>query len=100
MVSCSILLHSRSNPQLLSVRLENGVLMNVSLQLSPSVEAWDLEGQNEYFGGGYHPGNFSGGLYGLALLGLISSIVCALFLHIPNRMASPEVGGAVRQAAE
>jgi ACS family tartrate transporter-like MFS transporter len=45
-------------------------------------------------------GNFSGGLYGLALLGLIASIVCALFLHIPNRMASPEVGGAVRQAAE
>ena len=27
--------------------------MNVSLQLSPSVEAWDLEGQNQYFGGGY-----------------------------------------------
>jgi len=45
-------------------------------------------------------GNFSGGLYGLALLGLISSIVCALFLHIPNRMASPEVGGAVQQPAE
>ena len=44
-------------------------------------------------------GNFSGGLYGLALLGLVSSIVCALFLHIPNRMASPEVGG-IRQAAE
>ena len=54
LVSCGILLHSRSNPQLLSVRLENGVLMNVSLQLSPSVEAWDLEGQNQYFGGGYH----------------------------------------------
>jgi ACS family tartrate transporter-like MFS transporter len=45
-------------------------------------------------------GNFSGGLYGLALLGLISSIVCALFLYIPNRTASPEVGGAVQQAAE
>jgi ACS family tartrate transporter-like MFS transporter len=44
-------------------------------------------------------GNFSGGLYGLALLGLISSIVCALFLHIPNRMTSPEVS-AIRQAAE
>jgi MFS transporter, ACS family, tartrate transporter len=29
-------------------------------------------------------GSFSGGLYGLALLGLIASIVCAFFLHIPN----------------
>jgi ACS family tartrate transporter-like MFS transporter len=37
-------------------------------------------------------GSFSGGLYGLALLGLISSIVCALFLHIPNRMASAASG--------
>ncbi len=51
---CGILLHSRSNPQSLRVRLENGVLMNVSLQLSPPVEWWDMGGQNEYFGGGYH----------------------------------------------
>jgi MFS transporter, ACS family, tartrate transporter len=29
-------------------------------------------------------GSFSGGLYGLAFLCLISSIVCAFFLHIPN----------------
>ena len=29
-------------------------------------------------------GNFAGGLYGLALLSLISAIVCALFLHIPD----------------
>ncbi len=29
-------------------------------------------------------GSFSGGLYGLAFLCLISSIVCACFLHIPN----------------
>ena len=29
-------------------------------------------------------GDFSGGLYGLALLCLISAIVCALFLHIPE----------------
>ena len=29
-------------------------------------------------------GSYAGGLYGLALLGLISSIVCALFLHIPD----------------
>jgi ACS family tartrate transporter-like MFS transporter len=36
-------------------------------------------------------GNYSGGLYGLALLGLIAAIVCALFLHIPNRMSSSVV---------
>ena len=29
-------------------------------------------------------GSFAGGLYGLALLGAIASIVCAFFLHIPN----------------
>jgi ACS family tartrate transporter-like MFS transporter len=29
-------------------------------------------------------GSFAGGLYGLALLGFISSLVCALFLHIPK----------------
>ena len=37
-------------------------------------------------------GNYAGGLYGLALLGLIAAIVCALFLHIPNRMPSSVVG--------
>ncbi len=31
-------------------------------------------------------GSFAGGLYGLALLGLVAAIVCALFLHIPNRL--------------
>jgi MFS transporter, ACS family, tartrate transporter len=30
-------------------------------------------------------GNYAGGLYGLALLGLIAAIVCAMFLHIPSR---------------
>ena len=44
-------------------------------------------------------GSFSGGLYGLALLGLIASIVCALFLYIPNRQAAAEIRG-VQQAAE
>ena len=29
-------------------------------------------------------GSFAGGLYGLALLSLISSLVCAFFLHIPD----------------
>ena len=37
-------------------------------------------------------GGYAGGLYGLALLGLIAAIVCALFLHIPNRMPSAAVG--------
>jgi MFS transporter, ACS family, tartrate transporter len=37
-------------------------------------------------------GNYAGGLYGLALLGLIAAMVCALFLHIPNRMPSSAVG--------
>ena len=37
-------------------------------------------------------GSFAGGLYGLALLGMIAAIVCALFLHIPNRMPSAAVG--------
>jgi len=37
-------------------------------------------------------GSFAGGLYGLALLGLVAAIVCALFLHIPNRLSSPAVG--------
>jgi len=29
-------------------------------------------------------GSYSGGLYGLALLSLISAVVCWLFLHIPD----------------
>jgi ACS family tartrate transporter-like MFS transporter len=37
-------------------------------------------------------GNYAGGLYGLALLGLIAAVVCALLLHIPNRMPSSVVG--------
>jgi ACS family tartrate transporter-like MFS transporter len=37
-------------------------------------------------------GSYSGGLYGLALLGLIAAIVCALFLHIPNRLPPAAIG--------
>jgi ACS family tartrate transporter-like MFS transporter len=37
-------------------------------------------------------GNYAGGLYGLAFLSLVAAIVCALFLHIPNRMPSSAVG--------
>jgi len=33
-------------------------------------------------------GSYAGGLYGLALLGLLAAIVCALFMHISNRMPS------------
>jgi ACS family tartrate transporter-like MFS transporter len=36
-------------------------------------------------------GNYAGGLYGLALLGLIAAIVCALFLHIPKRLPASAV---------
>ena len=31
-----------------------------------------------------YTGSFTGGLYGLAILSLMSSVVCALFLHIPD----------------
>src|SRR3981081_2464754 len=31
-------------------------------------------------------GSYAGGLYGLAFLGLMAAIVCALFLHIPKRV--------------
>jgi ACS family tartrate transporter-like MFS transporter len=42
-------------------------------------------------------GSYAGGLYGLALLGLVAAIVCALFLHIPSRTSSaaaPPIGAA------
>ena len=35
-------------------------------------------------------GSFSGGLYGLALLSLVSAVVCALFLNIPDVVSSAE----------
>jgi len=42
-------------------------------------------------------GSYAGGLYGLALMGLISSLVCAFFLHIPNAPATdPRAAGAGR----
>jgi ACS family tartrate transporter-like MFS transporter len=37
-------------------------------------------------------GNYAGGLYGLALLGLMAAIVCALFLHIPKRAPASAIG--------
>src|SRR6202048_1091658 len=36
-------------------------------------------------------GSYAGGLYGLGLLGLIAAIVCALFLHIPNRLPASAI---------
>jgi MFS transporter, ACS family, tartrate transporter len=39
-------------------------------------------------------GSYAGGLYGLALLGLIAAIVCALFLHIPNHLPAADAVGA------
>ena len=42
-------------------------------------------------------GSYAGGLYGLALFGLVAAIVCAFFLHIPRRTSSaaaPPVGAA------
>ena len=42
-------------------------------------------------------GSFSGGLYGLALLGLISAFVCAFFLHIPNARVLPAAPARVAE---
>jgi ACS family tartrate transporter-like MFS transporter len=44
-------------------------------------------------------GSFSGGLYGLALLGLISAIVCAFFLHIPTGRVLPAAPARAAQSA-
>jgi hypothetical protein len=54
LVTCAALLFSRTSPHILPFRLANDTLMNLSLQLSPSVETWDPEGQNQYSGSGYH----------------------------------------------
>jgi ACS family tartrate transporter-like MFS transporter len=35
-------------------------------------------------------GSYAGGLYGLALLSLVSAVVCALFLHIPDPATKAE----------
>jgi ACS family tartrate transporter-like MFS transporter len=35
-------------------------------------------------------GSYAGGLYGLALLSLVSAVVCALFLHIPDPTRAEE----------
>ena len=46
-------------------------------------------------------GSFSGGLYGLALLGLIAALICAFALHIPTaRAAAVTPRGAAEPAAD
>jgi ACS family tartrate transporter-like MFS transporter len=37
-------------------------------------------------------GSYAGGLYGLALLSLVSAVVCALFLHIPDVITPAQRG--------
>jgi ACS family tartrate transporter-like MFS transporter len=43
-------------------------------------------------------GSYAGGLYGLALFGLISAFVCAFFLHIPDPTVSVRALEALRAA--
>jgi hypothetical protein len=43
-------------------------------------------------------GSYAGGLYGLALFGLVAAIVCAFFLHIPRRTSSAAATRAARSA--
>jgi ACS family tartrate transporter-like MFS transporter len=43
-------------------------------------------------------GSYAGGLYGLALFGVVSAFVCAFFLHIPDPTASARAPEALRAA--
>jgi len=43
-------------------------------------------------------GSYAGGLYGLALLSLVSAVVCALFLHIPDIVTPAARGPAMAPA--
>jgi ACS family tartrate transporter-like MFS transporter len=43
-------------------------------------------------------GSYAGGLYGLALFGVISALVCAFFLHIPDPTVSVRAPEALRAA--
>ena len=42
-------------------------------------------------------GSYAGGIYGLAFLCLISAVICAMFLEIPNPMARDQ---ALAEGAE
>jgi ACS family tartrate transporter-like MFS transporter len=43
-------------------------------------------------------GSYAGGLYGLALFGLVSAFVCAFFLHIPDPAAPVRTAGSLTPA--
>jgi MFS transporter, ACS family, tartrate transporter len=43
-------------------------------------------------------GSYAGGLYGLALFGLVSAFVCAFFLNIPDPAAPVRAPEALRAA--
>ena len=43
-------------------------------------------------------GSYSGGLYGLALLTLVSSLVCAFCLHIPDVITPAQAGRGMAPA--
>jgi hypothetical protein len=43
-------------------------------------------------------GSYAGGLYGLALFGVVSAFVCAFFLHIPDPAVSVRTSEALRAA--
>ena len=45
-------------------------------------------------------GSYAGGLYGLALLGLIASLVCAFFLHIPDPTRAQTGAASVRSGVQ
>ena len=59
-------------------------------RINVSFAALTMRGDLNISAGGFATGSFSGGLYCLALLSLVSSVVCALFLHIPDVISSTQ----------
>ncbi len=53
LVAFSVLSVSRNSSQLVPVRLQNGLTLNLSLQLSPPASEWEQNGPNSYTAGGY-----------------------------------------------
>jgi len=47
---------------------------------------------------GFLTGSYAGGLYGLALFGLVSAFVCAFFLHIPDPTTFERASEVLRAA--
>jgi hypothetical protein len=50
----TFLLLSRSDPRMISLMLHNGLVINVSFQLSPQAEAWEQTSPGVYTASGYH----------------------------------------------